>query len=197
VIDLVFELGDKFYILDFKTTSTKKEKSNTASRLHFDSQLQLYALYQDTIKQNLSLSSSFGGIGYLEFVKPTNKWLVRLDKLNDFEERCVDYVNYLISQNDYENNCFATIVDSSDLNFEEFRHNFLITYQEMEVLTETCANGSFFGLQNTNNCMNYNRACEFWSNCYGNKHHLQTSGSLASLLNPKQALLDSFLADIL
>lgn len=192
IIDLVVEINSKFYILDFKTTANSRTGSTTKHRLHFDGQLQLYALYKDIISENLNINLAFGGIGYIEFYKPKNKWLKSLDKEAP-EDRYSSFVSYLHEKNYQEESIYATIVKAQDLDFTEFHKNFLITYEEIVSLKGKAEKGEFFGVQNTNNCLQFNQKCEYWDNCYGNFEHPQTAGNLNDILNSKKDLVKDFM----
>ena len=193
VIDLVAELKGKFYIFDFKTTANPRSKSTTKERLHFDGQLQLYALFRDMISENLKIDLAFGGIGYIEFYKPKNKWLKSLDKI-DVKDRFSHFVDYLHENNSTEESLYSTIVKKDDLDFTEFHKNFIISYEEMVLLKDKAEKGEFFGVQNTGSCMIFNQKCEFWDSCYGSFDHPQTSGNLEKVLNPtdKEELINEF-----
>lgn len=168
VIDAIFIFEDKFYIVDFKTTSTDRYKSFTKYRLHEDPQLALYATFRDELLKQIPaiFNKELGGVCYFEFYKNKETWCKKTKSIDD-------YYNKVLAARGGDL-LYITLAKKEDIQEKTFRDNFLATYADMKLVKVEAEEKGNFGIMNRKACISpYGDKCEFWSQCYADVKNIQ------------------------
>jgi len=175
VVDLIVEIDNKCYIVDFKTHSKMSDADFTAVRLHKDQQMNLYALHGERVLKYLGINLEFGGVAYLEFNKTTHSMSKSDTTFEDFAHR-------IIEDKGEEALVRFLSINKEHLDGKGYLENFSKQYHKAMVMREK----KDFGIQNWNACVDpFSGPCAYFSQCYG---HLSNENPFCNtILGTKKA----------
>jgi hypothetical protein len=160
-IDAIFQIGDEWFIVDYKTTGSFSDGVDTT--LSTDRQLNLYASFKDQIQEAKPelKKLKFGGVMYLQFLKTKETFCQKCSSVKD-------YVQKIQKKKPFETLIRAALVKEDLLDYEGFRKEYIASYKEMQQVAGDVANGVSFGKQNRKVCFRdtYGNKCPFISHCY-------------------------------
>ena len=164
VIDAIMVIDDKWYIIDYKTTSGSLENTKDLSPMHKNSQVSLYAAHKEIIEMMMlkeKIKYEFGGVGFIHFNKLSTNKMTKKD--TDY----LSYANRLMEDNEDGKFIRVALVDKENIDVQEALANFQV--QKDKILELHNPHGKDFGAMNRQACVPFNLSpCPYFSKCHGN-----------------------------